>query len=62
MKWYNWKDISVREASGGYHYLLQMRTRADGKKQFRNIAIDKGEIFLILIHGFQGIVEKILSI
>jgi hypothetical protein len=41
-KWSDWKDIQVRSDSSGSNYLLQVRERTDGKKQFRNILMDKG--------------------
>ena len=57
-KWSNWIDIEVRESSGGYHYLLQMREREDGKKQFKNINIDG---IFTLFHGEQGIHKIVLT-
>lgn len=51
-----WEDIGVREASGGRHYLLQMKVKKNGRKIFRNRRIDQ-----TLFHGMQGIEEPILA-
>lgn len=51
-KWSDWVDICIREDSKGTHYLLQMRTREDGKKQFKNRRMDHDDIpGYLLFHG-----------
>lgn len=59
--WSAWEDISVREASDGTHYLLQMKTSDDGEKKFKNRRIDHDGVPYILFHGFQGIIDKIVK-
>lgn len=59
--WSNWEDIKVRVNCDSVHYLLQMRTREDGKKEFKNRKIDNDRLSYILFHGFQEIAEKIIK-
>lgn len=63
-KWSNWEDIDLRTGCDGRDYLLQMRTREDGKREFKNRSMNATFFNYILFHGQQGFdkLKKILSL